>query len=120
MVLRAVHGVPHVVRLLAEGPLVTRIHDSSTYAMLLEPHGRALQVDDETGLIARAAVHVAQALSTCHSLGVAHRDVTPTNFIIHDGEGYLIDFSVGKVRTTVTAHVATARLCPLFGLHEVV
>jgi tRNA A-37 threonylcarbamoyl transferase component Bud32 len=79
--------------------------------MLLEPHGRALVVGDETALIARVAVHVAQALDGCHSLGVAHRDVTPTNFIVHDGSGYLIDFSVAEVRALLDCCCYSAAQC---------
>ena len=92
--------MPHVVRLLDAGIVESDAHGGSgtRTAMLLSPYGRHLDSGDSTGLLARVALHVAKAIAGCGRLMVAHRDVTPFNIIVHGGQGYLADFSVGKVR----------------------
>jgi serine/threonine protein kinase len=81
-------------------------------AMLLSPRGVLLESGDEPALIARVAVDVAEAIAGCVSMGVAHRDITPHNFIKHCGRGYLTDFYIAKVTTLSRAPSGKARfLC---------
>ena len=44
---------------------------------------------------------VARAIGAAFDRGVLHRDVTPNNIGHLEGRGYLLDFSAGKVCTTV-------------------
>ena len=42
---------------------------------------------------AQVVSDVALAIEKCYSFGVAHRDITPSNYGYLDGRGYLYDFS---------------------------
>jgi hypothetical protein len=111
--LAAVQGVFQVVRLKASGQIDANLEGCSIWqAMLLWPRGRLLESSDEPALLARVAVDVAGAIDGCATLKVAHRDVTPHNFITYKGRGYLTDFSAAKVRQALTSAVCAPALIP--------
>jgi serine/threonine-protein kinase len=62
--------------------------------------------------VARIGAEVAEALSYAHREGVLHRDITPGNILLADGNAYLADFGIarvfqdtGRVRTTASGFV---------------
>lgn len=79
-------GGPHVVMELVDGPSLDRVRG------------------DETDLVARM-IEIAEGLEYMHRQGVLHRDVKPTNVVLHPaGRAVLIDFGLGAApdRSTLT------------------
>ena len=100
--LRRVRG-PHVVELLdadvdADTPyLVTRFVPGTRLDQLGAASG-ALP-GDELVVVARG---IADALTTLHSAGVVHRDLTPGNVLMLDGQPHVIDLGLA-IAADVTA-----------------
>jgi serine/threonine-protein kinase len=62
--------------------------------------------------VARIGSEVAEALAYAHREGVLHRDITPGNILLADGNAYLADFGIarvfqdtGRARTTASGFV---------------
>jgi serine/threonine-protein kinase len=62
--------------------------------------------------VARIGAEVAEALAYAHREGVLHRDITPGNILLADGNAYLADFGIarvfqdtGRARTTASGFV---------------
>jgi hypothetical protein len=92
--LRRVRG-PHLVELLdgdveAETPyLVTRFVPGQRLDELVSQQGPLL-----AGELSQAARGIADALTTLHGAGVVHRDVSPGNVLMLDGQPHLIDLGL--------------------------
>jgi eukaryotic-like serine/threonine-protein kinase len=56
--------------------------------------------------VARIGAEVAEALAYAHREGVLHRDITPGNILLADGNAYLADFGIARVFHD-TAHART-------------
>jgi hypothetical protein len=92
--LRRVRG-PHLVELLdadvdADTPyLVTRFVPGTRLDELVAEHGPLPA--DELAAVARG---MADALTTLHSAGIVHRDLTPGNVLMLDGQPHVIDLGL--------------------------
>ena len=92
--LRRVRG-PHLVEVLdadveADTPyLVTRFVPGTRLDDLV--HRRGPMPADELALLARG---LADALATLHRAGVVHRDLTPGNVLVLDGQPHVIDLGL--------------------------
>jgi serine/threonine protein kinase len=53
----------------------------------------------------KIAEHVARGLAAAHALRVVHRDVKPSNILIHPGGAKLSDFGIAKGLTEESAHL---------------
>ena len=98
-VLRRLRG-PHLARVLdadTDGP---RPWMATAYV-----HGERLDAAVErqgpapTEHLVRLGRQLAAALAEVHRAGVVHRDVTPANVLLRDGEPVLIDFGVAQLAT---------------------
>jgi len=98
--LRRLLEVRHVVRLHDIGTINMELYGGYGVwsAMLLSPRGTHLESGDSTAIIARVAMDIAAAIAGCADLNILHRDVTPSNILVHGQRGFLTDFNIAEVR----------------------
>jgi hypothetical protein len=83
---------PHVPVCLGAGDC--QIGGTQFRCLVLQPLGQELTVDLDAGLLYIVLADVADALVRARNLGVAHRDVSIGNIVVHNGRGVLIDWHV--------------------------
>jgi serine/threonine protein kinase len=91
-------GLPFYVMAYVEGE---SLHERLKRARVLPPAD-----------VARIGAEVAEALAYAHREGVLHRDITPGNILLADGNAHLADFGIarvfqdtGRARTTASGFV---------------
>jgi serine/threonine protein kinase len=92
---------PHIVPIYAAGEEAPYYF----FAMRLVPGGTladAMQRGVRRGLALTWARQVCQALAFAHSSGVVHRDLKPTNVLLHDDVALLADFGLARLRDLST------------------
>src|SRR3989441_1120981 len=86
------HGITYLVLELVEG------------GTLAERLGRPIELED----VVRTLRPIASALDHAHAQGVLHRDVKPSNILIHrDGTPVLADFGLAKMADSLRSLTAT-------------
>eukprot|EP00004_Rigifila_ramosa_P018200 TRINITY_DN44_c0_g1_i6.p1 TRINITY_DN44_c0_g1~~TRINITY_DN44_c0_g1_i6.p1 ORF type:complete len:374 (-),score=83.33 TRINITY_DN44_c0_g1_i6:270-1391(-) len=87
--------------------------ERGTLDTLMKNHGGAL-CDDDSGLLRRILLQVAQALRFVHSRGLVHRDVKPSNVLVanSDGDVVLADFGLMCAAGTATARATQRYAAP--------
>ncbi|KAG1803031.1 uncharacterized protein BJ212DRAFT_1487253 [Suillus subaureus] len=123
-ILKMVEGIPNVVKLVAHWNVLYDGEPDCTYHirashgvctsgfirrfhqhLLLTPCGEPLVLYSSKLELLRAFHDFVSAYSLMLTSHVLHRDLSPNNFIIHDGQGYFIDFDHARMIAEGTVSV---------------
>ncbi|KAG2140012.1 hypothetical protein BD769DRAFT_1384306 [Suillus cothurnatus] len=85
---KMVEGIPN---------FLTRLEREFHWHLLLTPCGEPLVLYSSKIELLRAFHDFVLAHSSMLASHVLHRDLSPNNFIIHDGQGYFIDFDHARI-----------------------
>ncbi|KAG0697344.1 hypothetical protein DFH29DRAFT_1003813 [Suillus ampliporus] len=115
-VLRMVDGIPNVVRLVADWDVLYDGEPDCTYhirashgvcssgfirrfhqRLLLTPCGEPLLSYSSKPELLRAFHDFVKAHGLMLGRHILHGDLSPNNFVIHDGQGYFIDFDHARI-----------------------
>ncbi|KAG1789414.1 uncharacterized protein HD556DRAFT_1311375 [Suillus plorans] len=123
-VLRMVEGIPNVVRLVADWDVLYDGEPDCTHRirashgmhtsgficrfyrrLLLTPCGEPLLSYSSKSELLRSFYDFARAHDLMLGRHILHGDLSPNNFIIHDGQGYYIDFDHAGIITQGSKHI---------------
>jgi len=105
--LRLLHSLrsPHLVELLDAGSVDGRMYLATRHY----PAGALDQADESLSRSARVAIiaDVARGANDMHDVGVAHRDINPSNIFIDKTRGRLADLGLAQTLAGATATIGT-------------
>ncbi|KAH8813576.1 hypothetical protein DL96DRAFT_1535738 [Flagelloscypha sp. PMI_526] len=113
------YGVRHIMEVVAYGDVMGSPHQRCGFEDLVHGQalrslvhsrtvlnlvGRPLDKFESTKELVQVMLDVLQAHQDAYEIaGILHRDMSPGNWIIHDGRGYLIDWELSKLVRVVDA-----------------
>eukprot|EP00611_Tribonema_gayanum_P012108 TRINITY_DN2265_c0_g1_i4.p1 TRINITY_DN2265_c0_g1~~TRINITY_DN2265_c0_g1_i4.p1 ORF type:complete len:596 (-),score=102.79 TRINITY_DN2265_c0_g1_i4:206-1993(-) len=96
------HSIAHVPDWIASGSM---LEEPSLSYMVMRPLGQHISDTADPALIVQVVQDVASVIEHIAQLGLLHRDISPSNIIVHNNRGFLLDYHVA-------CEVATAARAP--------